>query len=52
MVTGRTADNLFGRITGFFSTVLGAATNIFVVLIVGIYFAASPQLYREKRSSS
>ncbi|ACY17835.1 AI-2E family transporter [Haliangium ochraceum] len=37
--------DMIGRITGVFSVVLGAATNIFIVLFLGIYLAASPGLY-------
>lgn len=39
--------NFFGRVAAFFSSAFGAATNFVVVLIIGIYFAASPQVYRE-----
>ncbi len=46
MMVGQTG-NLFGRITGFFSTALNAVMNVLVILIVGIYFASSPQIYRE-----
>jgi predicted PurR-regulated permease PerM len=33
------------RITGVFSTVLGALANLFVMLVIGIYMAFDPDLY-------
>lgn len=39
------SSNVFGRITGFFSSFFGALVNFFVVLVVGIYFAFNPKLY-------
>lgn len=41
------SSNVFGRITGFFSTFLGVVVNIAIVLVAGIYFAYSPNLYYE-----
>jgi len=46
MMVGQT-ENLFGRITGFFSTAFNTVMNVLVILIVGIYFASNPQVYRE-----
>lgn len=39
--------NIFGRVTGFFSTALNSAVNILIVLITALYFAFNPKLYRE-----
>ena len=41
------SSNIFGRITGFFSSFFGALVNFFVILIVGIYFAFNPKLYQQ-----
>jgi predicted PurR-regulated permease PerM len=40
------SGNFVGRVTGVFSTALGAAANLIVVLFVGIYLAVDPGLYR------
>ncbi len=37
---------LLGRVTGLFSTALGAVANLVVILFVGLYVAADPGLYR------
>ena len=42
---GGQTSNVFGRITGFFSSFLGIVVNIAIVLTAGIYFAFSPSLY-------
>ncbi len=39
--------NLFGRVTGFFSTAFNTIVNVVIVLITAIYFAFSPNLYKE-----
>ncbi|CAA9385082.1 MAG: hypothetical protein AVDCRST_MAG74-640 [uncultured Pyrinomonadaceae bacterium] len=39
--------NVFGRITGYFSTALNAIVNILIVLMTAVYFAFNPKLYRE-----
>lgn len=41
----RQSSNLFGRITGYFSTFLGMLVNVLVVISVGIYFAFNPNTY-------
>lgn len=40
-------SNVMGRITGAFSTVLGALGSVFVIIVVGIYIAISPSIYCE-----
>ena len=35
-----------GRVTGWFSTVLGWLTNILIILVVGLYLAADPGIYK------
>ncbi len=40
------SGNVFARMTGIFSTVLGVVVNIVIVLFIGIYLAADPDLYR------
>ena len=40
-------SNVFGRITGFFSSFLGVVVNIAIILTAGIYFAFNPSLYYE-----
>ena len=40
-------SNLFGRITGFFSSFLGSVVNLAIVLTAGIYLAFNPDLYYE-----
>ncbi|MDQ4121184.1 MAG: AI-2E family transporter [Acidobacteriota bacterium] len=42
---GNQSSNVFGRITGFFSSFLGALVNVLIVLLIGIYFAFNPKLY-------
>lgn len=46
-VFGRQTANVFGRITGFFSTALDMTINVLIVLMIAIYFAFNPHLYRE-----
>ena len=41
------STGFFSRITGFASLLLGALTNIVLVLFLGIYFAVDPSLYRK-----
>ena len=38
--------NLLGRVSGVFSTALGALANLLVILFIGIYLAVDPGLYR------
>lgn len=40
-------SNLFGRITGFFSSFFGFVVNVAIILMAGVYFAFSPNLYYE-----
>ncbi len=40
-------SNLFGRITGFFSSFFGFVVNVAIILMAGVYFAFSPKLYYE-----
>ena len=44
---GSQTSNVFGRITGFFSSFLGIVVNIAIVLAAGVFFAFNPQLYYE-----
>lgn len=37
--------DVLGKITGFFSSTLGAVANLFIVLVAGIYLAIDPRLY-------
>ena len=46
--SGMTADTVFGalrRMLGLLSSALGFATFVFIILFVGVYGAADPQLY-------
>jgi predicted PurR-regulated permease PerM len=43
MLTG----NVVSRIGGALGTVMGAVTNVFLVLFAGLYIAAQPKLYRD-----
>ncbi len=47
IILGGGRTNVFGRVTGIFSTALDAAVNILIVLITAVYFAFNPKLYRE-----
>jgi predicted PurR-regulated permease PerM len=47
IIFGRQSGNVFGRITGFFSTAFDTAVNVLIVLITGVYFALNPNNYRE-----
>jgi predicted PurR-regulated permease PerM len=47
MVSGK--GDLFSKITGIFSTALGAITALVVILFVGIYMAVDPGLYESGR---
>lgn len=40
-------SNVFGRITGFFSSFLGNVINVAIVLAAGVFFAFDPKLYYE-----
>lgn len=42
---GQPSNDIFGRVTGFFSQAFSFAVNILVVLIIGIYLAFNPRLY-------
>ena len=44
---GNQTSNVFGRITGFFSSFLGIVVNIAIILASGIFFAFNPKLYYE-----
>ncbi|HXG85043.1 MAG TPA: AI-2E family transporter [Pyrinomonadaceae bacterium] len=46
-LTERQTGNLFGRLTGFFSTAFNVVVYVLVILITGIYFAFNPRIYRE-----
>ncbi len=39
-------QGIFARITGALPASLGALTNVFVILIIGVFLAAQPRLYR------
>ncbi len=39
--------DLMGRISGVFSTAMGAITGVLIVLFLGIYLAAEPRLYTD-----
>jgi predicted PurR-regulated permease PerM len=39
------STNLLGRISGYFSSVLGAFVNFVVIIVFGIYFAFNPMMY-------
>ncbi len=47
MVVGRQSANVFGRITGLFSTGFDIVANILIVLMTAVYFAFSSKLYNE-----
>jgi len=47
MVVGRQSANVFGRITGLFSTGFDIVANILIVLMTAVYFAYSSKLYNE-----
>lgn len=40
-------SDLMGRVTGAFSTALGAASGVLIVIFLGIYLAADPHLYTD-----
>ena len=42
---GNQSSNVFGRITGFFSSFLGVVVNISIILMTAVYFAFNPDLY-------
>lgn len=42
---GGKSSNLFGKLTGYFSSVLNAFVSFIVIVVVGIYFAFSPRVY-------
>ena len=44
---GGQTSNVFGRITGFFSSFLGIVVNVAIVLAAGVFFAFNPKLYYE-----
>lgn len=46
-VLGRKSGNIFGRVTGMFSTALDVAVNILIVLMTAIYFAFNPNHYKK-----
>ncbi len=37
--------DMIGRLTGIFSSTLGALVNIFIILVIGLYSAFNPDLY-------
>jgi predicted PurR-regulated permease PerM len=39
------SNDIFGRVTGFFSQAFSVAVNVLVVLIIGVYLAFNPRLY-------
>lgn len=46
-VFGRRTANIFGRVTGFFSSALDWLVNVLIVFVTAVYFAINPGLYRE-----
>lgn len=42
---GNSSANVFGRITGIFSSFFGILVNAAIVLMTGIYFAFNPSIY-------
>jgi predicted PurR-regulated permease PerM len=38
-------SDLLSRLTGVFSTTLGALTNLMIIFFIGVYMAAQPRLY-------
>ena len=40
-------SDVFARVTGVFSTTLGAVANFIIVLFLGLYLAAEPATYRD-----
>lgn len=38
-------NDVFGRVTGFFSTTIGLLTNVLIVIFLGVWTAASPGHY-------
>ncbi len=47
IVVGRQSTNVFGRITGIFSTAFDVVVNVLVIFIPALYFAFNPKLYNE-----
>lgn len=47
MVLGRRQADVFGRVTGMFSTAFSVAANVLIVLITALYFAFNPKLYAD-----
>lgn len=45
-IMGNQPSRLLARITGYFSTFLGVLVDVLIILATGIYFAFSPQLYK------
>lgn len=46
-VLGRKSGNIFGRVTGMFSTAIEVAVNTLIVFMTAIYFAFNPNHYKE-----
>lgn len=46
-VLGRQSANVFGRVTGMFSTALDIVVNILIVLMTAVYFAFTLSSYKE-----
>lgn len=46
-VIGRGSANVFGRITGMFSTIFNVIVNILIILMTAIYFAFDHNSYKE-----
>lgn len=40
-------DNLFATVSQFFSTSFGVLGNMYIILFLGIFFTASPSLYKD-----
>lgn len=40
-------QEIFGAITSFFSSTFGALGNLYIILILSIYFTATPSLYKK-----
>jgi predicted PurR-regulated permease PerM len=47
IILGGERANVFGRVTGYFSSALDWAVNVLIVLMTAVYFAFNPRLYRE-----
>ena len=46
-VSGNTSDKLFASAQSFFNTSFGVLGNMYIILFLGIFFTASPSLYKD-----